>query len=122
MAAPRRVEKIQSLIQREISSYLIKEIQNPHIGFVTILRVEMNRDLTVAKVFVSFFGDEKLKNQSYKALRSTEKYVQFLLGRNLTMKNTPLVHFVLSDALEAGDNMSEKLSQLESNPLSKDEM
>lgn len=114
MASNRRKEKLQSLIRREISSYLSKEVNNPHIGFVSIVNVEMNQDLTVARVFVSVLGSAREEKENIEALRSSEKYIQFLLGRNLSLKNTPLVRFILTDALKSGDQMMEKLNHISS--------
>jgi ribosome-binding factor A len=110
MATQRRKVRLESLILREISSYLMKDVQNPHIGFTSIIRVELNRDLTHAKVFVSILGSEQERQNSFKALQTTTSYLQFLLGKNLKIRSTPILHFILSDSIKDGDEMSNRLS------------
>lgn len=112
MANLRRKAKLESLIYREISTYLIREVQNPKIGFVSVLRVKLNNDFTSARVYISILGPESEKEKSFRALQTTGKYMQFLLGKNLRLRYTPLVHFYLSDSLEEGDDMISRLSNL----------
>ena len=53
MAQGRRVERVASLIRREISELLINGIRDErvHLGMVTITEVEVSGDLQHCKVF-----------------------------------------------------------------------
>ena len=48
------IEKIKSLIARNVKDIVTQEIQNEHIGFMTITDVEVSSDHSYCKIFVSF--------------------------------------------------------------------
>ena len=52
----RRIERMTRLAQKEISSILLKDINDPRIGFVTVTDVAFSKDFTHMKVFVSVYG------------------------------------------------------------------
>ena len=112
MATQRRKIRLESLILRELSGYLIKEVQNPNIGFTSIVRVELSTDFSHAKVYVSILGKEPEQKISFKALQTTAPYLQFLLGKNLKIRSTPILHFILSNSIKEGDDMIDRLNQL----------
>ncbi len=56
-----RMESVGREIQREIANIVLKEIDDPLIGFVTITDVEMSADLRHAKVFFSVLGEDEAK-------------------------------------------------------------
>ena len=75
-----RIEKIQELMKQEISQIILQELKDPRIGFVTVTQVEITRDLSSAKVFVSIMGNdeqiaEKIEKAVTAALNITTKRV-----------------------------------------------
>jgi ribosome-binding factor A len=99
-------------MQRELSHYLIKEVQNPHIGFVTIVSVRLNNDYTMADVNVSVMGDNSEQERSLKALQHSRGYLQHLLAKNIKIRNTPVLRFHLTDSLQKGDQVADFLDSL----------
>ena len=53
-----RATRVADLLKEEISQMLLKEVKDPHVGFVTITGVEVSKDLQVAKAFYTILGDE----------------------------------------------------------------
>jgi len=53
-----RHERVEEAIKREVSLIIHDEIKDPRIGFVTITRVELSKDLRNAKIFYSVLGKE----------------------------------------------------------------
>ena len=49
-------EKLNNIIQRELSDIIQMEVKDPSIGFCTITGVEVTNDLSIAKVYVSFLN------------------------------------------------------------------
>ena len=54
-----KIEKVNNMIQRELSSILMMEVKDPNIGFCTITDVEVTSDLSYAKVYVSFLNKNR---------------------------------------------------------------
>ena len=53
-----RQKKVASLIQEILSSQLITLMQDSEAGLSTVTRVEISKDLQIAHVYVSLFGEE----------------------------------------------------------------
>lgn len=47
-------ERLDMILQREISNILQFDLKNPKLGFVTVTDVQCSKDLSVAKIYVSF--------------------------------------------------------------------
>jgi hypothetical protein len=54
----RRSNRVGGAIKEEISRLLLREIKDPRIGFVTITRVKVSKDLRFVKVYFSVLGDQ----------------------------------------------------------------
>ena len=50
-----KAEKIAGIIQKEVSEIIQFELKDPKIGFITITDVTVTNDLSIAKIYVSFF-------------------------------------------------------------------
>jgi len=115
MAQSQRVERVASLIRREVSELLIGGIKDERIsqGMVSVTTVEVAGDLKHCKIFVSVFGSEDDRSQAMAGLRSASTYVKGELGRRLKMRRTPEVVFVLDSGLEKGASVLGLLNRLE---------
>ena len=45
-------ERLDMVLQREISNILQFDLKNPKLGFVTVTDVQCTKDLSIAKVYV----------------------------------------------------------------------
>lgn len=94
---PRHVQKIASRVKFIVSHVVQQELNDPRLGFVTILDVEMSSDLREAKVHFSVLGPEADKVKSLHAIESSAGFIQQRVGKNLNLRNVPLLHFVLDE-------------------------
>jgi len=115
MAQSRRVERVASLIRREVSELLIGGIKDERVsqGMVSVTTVEVAGDLQHCKIFVSVFGSEDDRSQTMEGLRSASAFVKGELGRRLKMRRTPEVVFVLDRGIERGTSVLGLLNRLE---------
>ena len=61
--------KIDHEIQRVLGTLISQELKDPRLGFMTVTRVEVTRDLHHCKVFVSIIGDRHVARQTLDALQ-----------------------------------------------------
>jgi ribosome-binding factor A len=95
-----RPERVQEALRREISLIIQKEIKDPRLGFTTITKVEISRDLKNAKVFYSVLGSEKDENNTRHALASAEGFIKKLIGDRIKMRFVPDIKFVADRSME----------------------
>lgn len=103
-------DKMNNIIQRELSQILQTEVKDPHIGFCTITGVDITNDLSIAKIYVSFLNPNQKK--SMEALERSKGYIRSLLAKRLTIRKCPEIHFVLDKSLEYGNKIEDIIDQL----------
>jgi ribosome-binding factor A len=115
MAQGRRVERVASLIRREVSELLQGGIKDERVGhgLVSVTHVEVAGDLQHCKIFVGVFGSDDDREQAMAGLRSATPFVKGELGRRLKMRRTPEVVFVHDRGMERGTSVLSLLNQLE---------
>ena len=90
-----RMDRISEMIKRKVSFVLGTQIDDPRIAHVTVTRVEVTRDLMLAKVFYALSGDEdeKEKKAIAKGLKSAGGFIRGELAKKVSMKFTPRISF-----------------------------
>ena len=119
MAQGRRVERVASLIRREVSELLSSSIRDArvHQGMVSVTNVDVAGDLQHCKIFVSVYGSEEERRQALEGLKAATPYVKGELGRRLKLRRTPEVVFQDDRSLERGSAVLGLLSELEQKRL-----
>ncbi len=107
-----RLERVGELIGQEISLMLIKGLKDPRIGFVSVTRVIVSKDLRNAKVFVSIMGGQEEKDKSLNGLVCAQGFIRRELGKRLTLKHIPELVFKIDDSIAYGIHISEILDEL----------
>jgi ribosome-binding factor A len=96
----RRANRLGDLIQREISDILQRRIKDPRIGFCTILRVDVSRDLRHAKVFVSIMGTEDQQKDTLAGLKSATGFIRREIGSRIMLRHTPEIVFRIDRSVD----------------------
>ena len=105
--------RINAEVQRELSSILRSEIKDPRIGTMTsVTGAQVAPDLKTCRVYISVLGEEKAKADTLSGLRSAEGYIRRMLARNLNLRNTPELTFVLDQSIEYGVHMSKLIDEV----------
>ena len=105
--------RINEDIQRELS-VLLRNIKDPRVnqGMISITAVDAASDLSQAKVYLSVY-DMKSKTDFLRGLKSASGYLRYELGRALSLRHTPQLHFELDKSLEHGANIASILNNLD---------
>ena len=105
--------RINGEVQRELSRLITTEIKDPRISPLTsVVAVEVAPDLKQAKVFISVFGDEQKREDTCQGLKSAAPFLRSALARNVNLRNTPELHFVMDQSIEYGVNMSKLIDEV----------
>ena len=105
--------RINAEVQRELSSILRSEIKDPRIGTMTsVTGAQVAPDLKTCRVYISVLGDERGKEETIRGLKSAEGYIRRMLARNLNLRNTPELTFVLDQSIEYGEHMSKLIDEV----------
>jgi ribosome-binding factor A len=107
-----RTDKVSDLIRDEVSRLLLRELRDPRIGFATVTGASVSPDLKSVRLYVSVLGDTRAREESIRALNNAAGFVRGALFRNLRLKHSPTVAFLLDTSLERGERIEELLRQI----------
>ncbi len=78
-------------------------IKNPSVNtLVSITRVNVSKDLSHAKLFVSSFESRGKAMKAVGGLNRATGFIQGVLGKKLHMRTIPKLSFVYDDSIEQG--------------------
>ena len=105
--------RINGEVQKELSTIIRNEIKDPRIHPMTsVMAVEVATDLKTCKAYISVLGEKEAKEATIKGLKSAEGYIRRQLARNLNLRNTPEIRFILDESIEYGVNMSKLIDDV----------
>jgi len=93
-----RPERVQEALRQEISKIVTGEVKDPRLGFITITRVELTKDLRFAKVYFTVLEEEK-KALTLKGLTSAKGYIKNLIGERIKLQFVPEIQFRLDESV-----------------------
>jgi len=108
----KRSEKLAETIHETISSVLSRGLNDPRIGFVTIIAVEVIDDLSLARVYFTVIGDEAAKKSTEAGLNSAKGFLRKELGRVLTIRHIPELIFKYDHSQEYGNRIDSILREI----------
>ena len=108
----RRQCKVEEQVKRILGDILQGGVNDPRIGFVSVVRVETTGDLKNARVYVSIMGEDAEVEKSLEGLRSARSYFQRELGHQMSSRYTPVISFVLDESIEYSERIDRILSEL----------
>ena len=106
----KRHERVAGQMRRDLAKLIQQEIKDPEVGFVSLSDVEVTRDLSHARVFITGFNPE-IAQESLKALRRAASFLRRRLGQELRLRHVPELHFVHDDSVEKGSHIDELISK-----------
>ncbi|WP_113907376.1 30S ribosome-binding factor RbfA [Aliidiomarina celeris] len=113
MADFKRVDRFSQQLQREVALILQREIKDPRVVMPTVSDAEVSRDLSYAKVFVTFLqDDEEAVKEALDVLNDASGYIRSLLGKRLKARVTPNLKFVHDRSTMDGMRMSALVKQV----------
>lgn len=114
MAKSDRILRVNELIKREVADILEQELFD--IGaLVSVTHVKTSVDLRHAKIYLSVYGsdDPSARRKVIKSLERNRSRIQQKINRDLTLKYTPVLEFLMDKNVEAADKVLSIISELE---------
>jgi ribosome-binding factor A len=109
----RRIERTSKLIQREISTLLEREVNDPRLGkFVSVTEVTLSADLKYAKVYVSTLASEMDKEDLLAGFNKASGFLRRELAAHLRLRQMPQLSFHYDDSIERGARLLELMGEL----------
>ncbi len=106
-----RFAKVAEQIKVVVAQMLERRIKDPRLGFVTVTDVRVTGDGREATVFYTVLGDAAARTESAIALESATGLLRSTVGKQLGMKFTPTLAFVLDGVEEDAAHLEDVLAK-----------
>jgi len=109
-----RLKRVEEQIRSEIASLLLHgDIKDYRVdSFLSITRVEMARDGSHARAFVSSFREGDMLDAGVAGLNHAAGFIQGAIGKHLRLRLTPRLVFLPDRGIREGFEMTEKIRSL----------
>lgn len=105
-----RLQRISDLIRTTLAEILLQHSEDKRFREVTITRVTVSRDLSHAKVYVSYITDQDTKEMT-KALNHAAKFLRYTLANQIELRVTPELKFHYDDSNVRGQKIMDLLNK-----------
>lgn len=108
--------RINGEVQRVLAEIIQNDIKDPRIHPMTsVVNVSVAPDLKTCKAWISVLGDEKAVEDTLAGLKSAGGYIRRELARQINLRNTPEITFVMDQSIAYGVNMSKRIDEVMGN-------
>ncbi|MBE6060747.1 MAG: 30S ribosome-binding factor RbfA [Clostridium sulfidigenes] len=108
--------RINEEIKKDVSNTIQNKIKDPRLtAMVSVTDVEVTRDLSYAKVFVSIFGTEDQKTDALKILKSSTGFIRKEIGKNVKLRHVPEVIIELDTTLDKANHLESLFRKIKEN-------
>ena len=105
--------RINTEVQKVLAETIRGEIKDPRIAPLTsVVAVEVSPDLKTCKAWISVLGDEKAQADTLAGLRSAAGFINSRLAKEINLRITPEVCFIMDQSIAYGVNMSHKIDEV----------
>jgi len=101
-----RIERINTLIRREISELIQHELRDPRLDeFIGVTEVDTSPDLKIAKIYISAMSGQQEEQKILGILNSAAGFLRTALANKVNLRYTPELHFLWDNSIEHGDKI-----------------
>ena len=106
MANETRMHRVEDSLQRVLSQALIRDIKDPRLSLTTVSAVKVARDLSCAKVFVSFLKPDTNVEEALEVLNRAKGLLRHHIAKNCDLRIVPELQFVHDATVAHGHHIS----------------
>lgn len=111
-----RLDRINSELKKQLAIILRDGVRDPRVtGMVSVMDVSVDKDLTLAKVYVSIFGAQGSDEEVLAGLNSAQGYIKSRLKNMMILRAIPALRFILDTSISYGMSMDKRLTELNKN-------
>ena len=107
------IERLASLIQRELANIVNEEVKNSQVGYVNLTEVKVTKDLSYATIFYTVLSDDDIIKKAQVLLeKHTSKIRKRLAEKIRNVRKIPELLFKYDEALAYGNHIDQLLKTI----------
>jgi ribosome-binding factor A len=112
-----RTQRVGDFLKQELAGLIQFEVRDPRVGMVSITDVEVSRDMSHAKVYMTVMGKESEEDakESIDALNKAAGFLRTKIARSNNARTTPKLRFYFDSSVGRGQYLSNLIEKAVSN-------
>lgn len=111
--AKQRTDRLNSLLKEVISEVIRLQVRHPGVHeLITVMSVDISKDLRHAKVYVSVIGTPEDKKKTIEALQSAAGFIAVNASKKVVMRYFPELLFRLDESVDKHMRIEEVLEEI----------
>ena len=107
-----RLKRVESLIVREVSEILVRDVKDPRVEGVTITGAKVSADLSRATLYYQSHSTGDDLEQTAVGLESVRGLVKKIMGKRIRLKFLPDIRFRYDPSLEYAEHIDRLLKEV----------
>lgn len=106
-----RAERIGGELHALLAEAIRREIKDPRVGMISITRVRVSGDLSIAEVYFLPLGGVGDATEATKGLRAAAGFLRRLVGKRMRLRIVPELRFFADDQHDMAVDLIRQLSE-----------
>jgi len=109
-----RIEKVSSLLKKEITLIMQNDLENDLIRdhFVNISKIDLSGDLQHCKIYITSRAEELVRKEIVESLNMAKSFIRHNLGKRIEMRRVPEIIFKDDIVIDKGLSVLKLLDEL----------
>jgi len=109
-----RIEKVSSLLKKEITLIMQNDLENDLIRdhFVNISKIDLSGDLQHCKIYITSRAEELVRKEIVESLNIAKSFIRHNLGKRIEMRRVPEIIFKDDIVIDKGLSVLKLLDEL----------
>ena len=100
------IERLASLIQRELANIVNEEVKHSQVGYVNLTEVKVTKDLSYANIFYTILSDDQ------EVISKAQQLLEKNTSKIRNMRKIPELIFKYDEALAYGNHIDQLLKTI----------
>jgi ribosome-binding factor A len=104
-----RKTRVEHGIRDVLTELIAADVKDPRVHapeLLTISRVELNVDLSVARCYVSIVGEDAVADAALEGLKKAAGFLRGPLGRRLGLQRAPELRFLIDPSIDVSEKLA----------------
>ncbi len=104
-----RKSRVEHALREALQSAITNDVKDPRVraaALVTVSKVELNVDLSVANVYISVVGDDATADGVVAGLVKAAGFLRGPIGRELALQRAPELRFMHDSSIDVSEKLA----------------
>src|SRR5690349_9353256 len=104
-----RKARVETAMREALTEAIAADVRDPRVhapSMLTVTKVEMNVDMSVARVYISIVGDDATADAALLGLEKAAGFLRGPIGRRLGLQHAPELRFMMDPSLDMSDKLA----------------